>query len=310
MSLILVAGSLAYDRILNFDGLFADHILPNKIHSINVSFFAPVMEESMGGAAGNIAYSLALLGEKPVILARAGKDFEPYRELLKKAGVDTSLVEIDKDVLTASATILTDIKDNQITAFNPGAMTKAYTVPALKGDFMIIAPTNPEDMRTLPRLARDAHIPFMFDPGQQIPMLSTDDLRNGITGAKVFISNDYELSLIMIKSGWSEAEVLEHCDMLVTTVGEKGSVIKTKTDTIEIPPAKPNAIVDPTGAGDGYRAGFTHAMLKGWPLDVAGRLGSVIAAYSVETRGTQTHEFTDAVLRERYHKNYGTDLPA
>jgi adenosine kinase len=306
---ILVAGSLAFDRILNFDGLFSEHILPDKIHSINVSFFAPDMKESLGGCAGNISYSLALMGDTPVILARAGKDFAQYSQVLARAGVDTSLIELDQSVVTAAATILTDRKDNQITAFHPGAMGSPYTFGTLEGDFVIIGPTNPVDMQTLPALCREAQIPFMFDPGQQIPVLSADDLRNGITGAKVVISNDYEQSLIMVKTGWSVDDILAHAEILVTTLGENGSIIKTKNETINIPPAKPLSIKDPTGAGDAYRSGFVHALLKGWPLDVAGRLAGLVAIYAVETQGTQAHGFTLDEIRTRYQENFNSELP-
>ena len=222
---IFVSGSLAYDRIMNFAGLFGEHFLPEKSHDINVSFTVRDVNESFGGTAGNIAYSLALLGAKPVVLARVGHDFAPYRAWLTERGVDTHMLEVDDALRTAFATIMTDRKDNQITAFYPGAMEKAFTVPEriLGGaDFAIVAPGNPEDMRRLPEYFRANDIPFMYDPGQQITALSGDDLEKGMRRAKVFIVNDYEMAMVKEKTKLDEKGILEHAEIVITTVGEKG----------------------------------------------------------------------------------------
>lgn len=306
---ILVSGSLAYDRILNFDGEFKDVIIPEKIASLNVSFFSPTMTESFGGCAGNMSYSLALLGETPILLVRVGRDFTAYQTWLESQHISTDTIERSVTEPTATAIMVTDKKGNQISIYTPSASNTAYTYGTLTADFCIVGPGNPDDMRALPTLCKTQSIPYLFDPGQQIPTLSGDDLKNGMTGAKVVISNDYELSMIMQRSGWTEAEILSHADILVTTLGEKGSVVKTKNEQFEIPPAKPLNTNDPTGAGDAYRTGFVHALLKGWSLDVAGRLGGLVAAYTVETKGTQTHTFTNQELRVRYKENFNQELP-
>lgn len=309
---IAVYGSLAYDRILNFEGNFADHILPDKAHQINVSFFAPTLSESYGGTAGNIAYSLALLTAQPSIVARAGNDFAPYSEWLARHGVDTKLIEIDENARTAFATILTDEKDNQIAAFYPGAMEKPYAapLPAPKDILLaIVAAGNPDDMRKLPGHFRTNGIPFIYDPAQQIPALSSEDLVSGMRGAEALIANDYELALIMKKTGLSEADILKETEMLVTTLGERGSRVAVQEETFEIPPAKPKSNEDPTGAGDAYRAGFIVGMLNGWPLSVVGRFAGVIACYAVEKKGTQAHTFTSDDVQSRYRENFGEGLP-
>lgn len=309
---IAVYGSLAYDRILNFRGNFADHILPNKAHQINVSFFAPTLSESYGGVAGNIAYSLALLKAELVILARAGNDFAPYREWLLRHGVDTKLIEIDERARTAFATILTDEKDNQIAAFYPGAMEKPYALPfplPKEVALAIVGAGNPDDMRKFPEHFRESGIPFIYDPAQQIPALSSEDLVSGMRGAEALIANDYELALIMKKTGLSEADILKETNMLVTTLGERGSRILTHEETFEIPPAKPKSNEDPTGAGDAYRAGFIFGLLKKWPLPMVGRFAGVIACWAVEKKGTQAHTFTQDDVQSRYRENFGEGLP-
>lgn len=302
---ILVFGSLTYDKIMNFPGYFKDHILPDKIHTLDVSFSVEHLEESFGGTAGNITYSLALLGEKPIILSSAGNDFKNYKTWLKKHGIDISKVKIFKNEKTAFANIITDQADNQLTAFYPGAMGCDYNSNFFNGKLAIIAPGNIKEMQRLPKEFRDRNIPFIFDPGQQIPTLSADDLKNGIKGSKALISNDYELSLVMKKTDWSEKQILGNTEVLVTTLGEKGSRIKTKETSYEIPAAKPKNTSDPTGAGDAYRAGFIKGLIKKWPLEIAGRFASVVSCYTVEKYGTQTHKFNFQEVIKRYKENFG-----
>jgi len=309
---ILVSGSLAYDKIMNFPGYFKDHIIPEKIHSLNVSFMVENLNENFGGTAGNIAYGLALLGEHPIILAAAGNDFTNYQEWLEAQGVKTEMIKVVSDEKTAFANIMTDQADNQITAFYPGAMK--YTggdIPddLLKESLAIISPGHIEDMKNYPAIYRESNVPFIFDPGQQIPALSADDLRNGIHGAKILMSNDYELSLIMKKTGWDENKILEKAEIIVTTLGEKGSQIKTKEIGFSIPPAKAENTSDPTGAGDAYRAGFIKGIVSGWPLDMCGRFAGVVSCYTVEKYGTQTHKFNLEEVAERYSKNFDDQLP-
>ncbi len=309
---IFVSGSLAYDRIMNFPGAFGDHILPEKIHELNVSFYVETLEESFGGTAGNIAYTLALLEEQPVVIATAGNDFEPYRMWLQSRNVDTSRIRINGTVRTAFATIMTDERDNQIAAFYPGGMKSPYKLTDKtfdKESFVIVAPGNPEDMRMIPEFCRERGIPFMFDPGQQIGVLSGEDLKAGARGAKVCILNDYELAIFMKKTGMNEEDILKETEILVTTFGEKGSRIRTGTSIFEAAPAKPKNVDDPTGAGDAYRAGFTHGLLKGWPLKMVGRFAGLVACYTVEKKGTQTHIFNNVSLRARYRENFTEDLP-
>ncbi|PIR92929.1 carbohydrate kinase family protein [Candidatus Falkowbacteria bacterium CG10_big_fil_rev_8_21_14_0_10_43_10] len=309
---ILVSGSLAYDKIMNFPGYFKDNILPERIHSLSVSFLIERLEENFGGTAGNIAYNLACLGEEPVILAAAGNDFENYKEWLEQRGVNTGQIKIIGEERTAFANIVTDQADNQISAFYPGAMKNSCEADpeiAVADALAIIAPGHVGDMITLAKLYREKNVPFIFDPGQQIPTLSAEDLRLGIKGAKVFISNDYELSLTMKKTGWKEEDILKNTEILITTLGEKGSQIKTKDTGYSIPAAKPENISDPTGAGDAYRAGFIKGLVEGWPLEICGRFAGVVACYTVEKYGTQTHQLTFEAARERYAKNFGEELP-
>jgi adenosine kinase len=306
---ILVSGSLAYDKIMNFPGYFKDHILPEKIHLLNVAFVVEGLRESFGGTAGNIAYSLALLQEKPVVFACAGNDFEGYQAWLSEYNIDLSAVKIIAEEKTTFVNIMTDTADNQIAAVYPGAMKYACDAEVPKVDFAIIAPGNVKDMQRLPKVFRDKNIPFIFDPGQQIGTLSGEDLRNGIKGAKVFMSNDYELSLALKKTGWSEADILQHAEIIVTTMGEKGSQIKTADIGHSILPAKPKDASDPTGAGDAYRAGFIKGLVSGWPLDMAGRFASTVAAYTVEAHGTQTHRFSLNDVAQRHCDNFKEELP-
>ena len=306
---ILVSGSLAYDRILNFEGRFAEHILPEKIHALNISFFAPEMRESFGGTAGNIAYTLALLGETPVILANAGTDFSEYSAWLTENTVPKDSIGFVAGVKTAVATILTDSANNQLAAFYPGAMANPYAKEITDGDFAIVSAGNPDDMKKMPEVFRARKVPFIYDPAQGIPILSADDLRNGMEGAKVLISNDYELSMIKEKTGWNETEIINHVEVLVTTFGEKGSRIQTKDGITEVQAVLPDNTSDPTGAGDAYRAGFISAYTKKLPLKTAGQLGALTACYTVETHGTQTHHFTLEELEARYQKTFNEPLP-
>lgn len=311
---IFVSGSLAYDRIMDFRGLFAEHILPEKMHQFNVSFYTESLSESFGGTAGNIAYALSLLGEHPTILAEAGNDFEPYRAWLNEHGVDTSLIQTEESDKTAFATIITDRANNQIASFYPGAMQRPWQPPSdhalfKEEAFGIVAPGNLSNMRMLPTIYRRNYIPFMFDPGQQIPALSAEDLKNGIEGSAAFISNDYEAAMVEKKTGWGEAEILAQTGMIITTLGEKGSRIITKDERIEVPAAQVETVADPTGAGDAYRAGFMYAFLKEWPLETCGKFAGLVACYVVEAKGTQAHTFTKEALQERYKKNFNEELP-
>lgn len=309
---ILVSGSLAYDKIMNFPGYFKDHILQDKIHNLNVSFAIEKIKENFGGTAGNISYTLALLHEQPIIFSTAGHDFTVYQNWLKKCGIDISKIKIINKEATAVANIITDQADNQLAAFYQGAMNHPCRINPGAIDsnaIAIIAPGCIDDMISLPKLYAQKNIPFIFDPGQQIPLLSAENLRNSIKKAKVFISNDYELSLVGKKTGWSENKILKNVEILVTTLGSQGSLIKTEKTTHQIQPAKPKNTSDPTGAGDAYRAGFIKGLIENWPLKTVGQFAGVVACYTVEKYGTQTHQFNLKQVKQRYKKNFNKELP-
>ena len=305
---------------MNFPGYFKDNILPEKIHTLNVSFFIKELRESFGGTAGNIAYNLALLDQRPTILGNVGsKDFSTYKNWFRRHKIDLSQIKILPNQQTASAYIITDQADNQIAGFFPGAMAtpvnsklEIRNLPAgrqgLKFDLAIVSPQNPIDMVKLPQIFKAKKVPYIFDPGQQVASLSGPQLRSAIFGSQVLIGNDYEISLITKKTGWSVQRVLKKTQVLITTLGEKGSLIRTANKTYKIPPAKPTRALDPTGAGDAYRAGLIYGLLHDWPWEKIGRLAGLVSVYTVEMYGTQTHKFSWADLAKRYRQNFGEDL--
>jgi len=312
---ILVTGSIAYDRIMDFPGYFKDQILPEKIHILNVSFLVKELKESFGGTAGNIAYNLALLGEKPKILANVGaKDFLLYESWLRKNKIDLSQIKVLPGQHTASAYIITDQADNQIAGFYPGAMGQPVTSKLraqslkLRASLAIVSPQNPIDMVKLPKLFKQRKIPYIFDPGQQTTSLSGNQLKQAILGSKALIGNDYEINLISKKTGWSNGDLVKKTQILVATLGEKGSVIKQGNQIYRIPPAKPKNTSDPTGAGDAYRAGLIYGLFQNWPLPKVGQLAGLVSVYTVEKYGTQTHKFTWKELEKRYWQNFGEKL--
>ncbi len=311
-SKIIVTGSLAFDSIMDFPGRFADHILPDKIHLLNLSFTVGTLKKQFGGTAGNIAYNLALLGEKPVIIGAAGHDFTDYRAHLKKAGVETSKICIYRNTPTASFFVVTDLADNQIGGFYPGPMEKDLPVDfsawKQKPELLIIAANNPSLMVRLAAASRREKIPFIFDPAQQVIRLSKTELLSGLRGAKILIGNDYEMELIQSKTGLAKRELLRFVSALITTKGEKGSLIEVSGKSYEIPPAKPRAVVDPTGAGDAYRAGLILGLINGWPWEKTGRAASLSAVYAVEKYGTQKHRYTYKDFRRRFRQNFGCQL--
>lgn len=306
---IFISGSLAYDRIMDFPERFSDYILPDKIHILNVCFMVNGMNEQFGGTAGNIAYNLALLGEKPLILATAGKDFKNYAEWLAGHGLSLEGVRRIPEEFTAGAYITTDKADNQITGFNPGAMKYPceYAVDGAKtGDaFAIVAPGNLDDMKTYPSMYKERGIPYISDPGQSIPAQTADSLMEMITGSRMLISNDYELEMIMRTTGLSKARLLDRTGAIITTLGDKGSLVCTASEEVRIPIVPPSQVLDPTGAGDAYRAGLIKGMVMGKPLVDCARMGAVAASFGVECQGTQCHSFTQAQFWERYETFFG-----
>ncbi|MBI2405068.1 carbohydrate kinase family protein [Candidatus Gottesmanbacteria bacterium] len=315
---VVVTGSLGYDYIMDFPGRFADRIMPEKIHKISLSFFVETLSKQLGGTAGNIAYTLKLLGVEPYIVSSAGNDFAPYKTFLKKHKLSTAYIKEHKDVATGSYFVVTDQDDNQIGAFYSGATKYAKNLAlkgvALKGSpFVVLAPTEPIAMKRYVADCRTLRLPYMYDPAFQIDQFAPDDLREGIIGAQILVGNDYEIALIEEKLAISHEELRVMVPIVITTLGSKGSVIETRKESIHIKPAKPKNTSDPTGAGDAYRAGFIAGYLKfhsklsfgADELAICGQMGSVAAVYTVEKYGTQTHSFTKKAFIKRYQENFG-----
>lgn len=309
---IFVSGSMAYDRIMDFPGRFQDHIMPDKIHILNVCFTVNGMQEKLGGTAGNIAYTLALLGEKPTLVATIGKDYATYFAWLERNGIATDSLTIVPDEFTAGAYITTDQSDNQITGFNPGAMKcpAAFDCSAAdpKQSIGIIAAGNLNDMAGHAAIYRERGIPFICDPGQSLTAWDGNALKEWISGAAILITNDYELELVMKMTGLDRQGLLERAATVITTLGEKGSVIMTKEGETSVPVATVTTVLDPTGAGDAYRAGLIKGILMGKSLAVAGRMGAVASAYAIEHYGTQEHRFTWSEFADRYAQSFGEQL--
>ncbi|MBC8178706.1 MAG: carbohydrate kinase family protein [Deltaproteobacteria bacterium] len=304
---IIVSGSLAYDRIMDFPGYFSDHILPEKVHTLNVCFQINGITEKFGGTAGNIAYALTLLGEKPEISATLGQEEHKYLEWLKKNGISSDNIKIIKAEFTASAYITTDKAGNQITGFNPGAMNYSSSLEFdnlnPKETIVIVSPGNLEDMVNYPRLCKARGIDYIFDPGQSIPMLEPEDLVQAIDGCRILISNDYELDLILNKTGQKKEALLEHARTIIVTMGEFGSRISTLNGEIKIPAVRAKIVRDPTGAGDSYRGGMISGLVRGKDVEESARMGSVCASFSVECYGTQEYTFSPEEFNERLALN-------
>ncbi|MFZ2887145.1 MAG: carbohydrate kinase family protein [Minisyncoccia bacterium] len=311
MSKILISGSLAYDHIMDFPDLFRNHFMPEKLHNINVSFVVPDHKEHFGGCSTNIAYSLALLGESPSIIATAGKDFERYETYLKSLNIDTTTIHREPSLDTSFAYMMTDRGDNQIAAFHPGAGGKGYgdQLPFDGAKLAIVAPGCLEDMHAFPELYRARKIPFFFDPGQMIPALSESDMQNGINGAEVVFGNDYELAMITQKTGWQEGDILQHAKTLIITLGAEGSRVITPNNEIRVKAVPSEKVLDPTGAGDAFRAGYAKGFLGGLPPETCAKLGSVAAVFAVEVVGTQEHKYTIEEFKKRYQDAYNEPCP-
>ncbi len=303
---IFISGSLAYDRIMDFPGRFVDHILPDKIHVLNVCFNINGLVEKFGGTAGNIAYSLAILGESPFIVATCGEDFARYKKWLAQNSLPLSHIRPIPGVLTAGAYITTDLDDNQITAFNPGAMAFEAELPALDASSMVfIGPGNKTDMMNLAREARLARAPFFFDPGQSLNIWNGDELREAVSGALCFISNDYELSQFLRMTGWQTSDLHNAVEMVITTRGSEGAVMDNGSEKFLIPAVPAGKVLDPTGAGDTFRAGVLKARARNLPWEVACRMGATAASFSVEHYGTQEHKFSWDEFCRRYERVFG-----
>lgn len=308
---VVLTGSIAYDYIMSFPGYFKDHIIPDKIHEISVSFLVDSMKKQRGGVAANIAYTLALLGERPKVMATVGQDFAEYRRWLELHYIDTSAIIEIPDDFTASFFVSTDQDQNQIASFYTGAMAYAHLVSFkdhINGgiELAVVSPNDPTAMGQYVRECHELGIPYVYDASQQIVRVSQDDLREGCRGSKMVILNDYELEMLKNKTGWSEDEIAAQTETLIVTYSENGSVIRSRGETVHIPIAAPQRVSDPTGVGDAYRAGVIKGMLHDFPWEVTGRIGALAATYALEEYGPQNHHYDLDSFIARYQTEFGT----
>ncbi|TCS73297.1 adenosine kinase [Sulfuritortus calidifontis] len=307
----LICGSMAYDTIMVFKDQFKNHILSEKIHILNVSFLVPEMRREFGGCAGNIAYNLKLLGGEPVIMATVGDDFGPYAERLNQYGIDTRHIRHVHGSYTAQAFITTDLDDNQITAFHPGAMNFAHenrVGDAADIALGIVAPDGRQGMIDHARQFHEAGIPFIFDPGQGLPMFNGEELKQFIRQADFVTCNDYEAQLLQERTGESLTGLARQVKALIVTLGAQGSQIHADGQVHAIPPAKPSAVIDPTGCGDAYRAGLMFGLLQGMDWPTTGRLAGLLGALKIARQGGQNHAFGYDEIAQRFKAEYGYAL--
>jgi adenosine kinase len=306
---MIVTGSIAYDYLMSFPGKFTEHFLPEHMHRVSLSFLVDSMDKRRGGCAPNIAYTLALLGEHPFLMATAGEDFGDYRLWLDAAGIDTSLVKQVGGKFTASFFCSTDTENNQIASFYTGAMADAGQL-SFRGvedaKLSIISPNDPGAMVSYAEECRTLKIPYIYDPGQQCARMSGDELRDGVVGAYIVICNDYEFELLRQKTGMGEKEVLENAGTLIITKGEKGSSVITKAGQVDVPAVEPHNVVDPTGVGDAFRGGLMKGIALGLSHDLAARIGSVAATYALEHLGGTSHSYTWDEFMKRYEQHFGS----
>jgi len=308
---LIVTGSIAFDYLMSFPGRFTEHLLPEHMQRVSLSFLVDTMDKRRGGCAPNIAYTLALLGERPHLMATAGQDFGDYGAWLTAAGVDTSLVKVIGNKFTASFFCSTDEANNQIASFYTGAMANAgelsfRTVDGLAGDgLVIISPNDPEAMVQYAEECSTTGIKYIWDPGQQCARMDGAQLKDGIVGAHLVICNDYEFELIRQKTGMQEADVLGVASVLIITRGEHGSTVITRDHRIDVPAVPPDRIVDPTGVGDAFRGGLMKGLASGRSLEVSARMGSVAATWALEHLGGTSHAYTWPEFVQRYEAHFG-----
>ena len=308
----LICGSFAYDTIMVFQDKFKNHILPDKVHMLNVSFYVPDMRREFGGCAGNIAYNLNLLGGRPVPMGAVGSDFGPYADWMDVVGVDRTHVTLAEGKYTAQAYITTDMDDNQITAFHPGAMDASHqnrVSDAAGITIGILSPDGRQGMLEHASQFAEAGIPFIFDPGQGLPMFGGDELKSFIDKATWISVNDYELQMMQEHTGLSPHEIAERVEGLIVTLGGEGSHIYTEKQRIDIPAAPVGEVNDPTGCGDAYRGGLLFGLMNGLDWETTGRIAALMGAIKIEHHGTQNHSFTLDEFRMRYQKSFDRLLP-
>ena len=312
MGRIVVTGSVAFDTIMVFPGRFGEHILPDKTHILNVSFLVDRLERRRGGTAANIAYTLALLGERPLLCAAVGDDFAGYGADLERAGVDTSTALRCADVATASCFITTDLDDNQISAFFPGAMGRAGSIDLRRIDAeidtVVVAPDAPDAMAAHTEQAAEMGWRLVFAPAQQIPSLGEEVLRRGLESAWMVVGNDYELEMLRSRTGIGVEQLRERGALVALTRGGRGSELHSADGVVEVPVAPVAGVVDPTGAGDAYLAGLLAGLRRGMDLAHAGRMGALAAAHVVEVRGPQAHSFTEDAFAARHRAAFAEPL--
>jgi adenosine kinase len=305
---LVVTGSIAFDYLMSFPGKFTEHFLPEHMNRVSLSFLVDTMDKRRGGCAPNIAYTLALLGERPFLMATAGEDFGEYGQWLEAAGVDTSLVLRVDGKFCASFFCSTDQHNNQIASFYTGAMADAGQLSFRTVDdcgLAIISPNDPGAMVQYAEECRTLGLPFIFDPGQQCARMSGDELRDGLTGASIVLVNDYELELLRQKTGFGERDILTKAATLIVTRGERGSSVLSRDHRVDVPAVAPTRIVDPTGVGDAFRGGLMKGLAIGLPCETAARLGSVAATYALEHLGGQSHSYTWQEFAMRYKEHFG-----
>ncbi len=307
----LICGSMAFDTVMVFPGRFRDHILPDSIHLLNVSFLVPSMRRNFGGCAGNIAYNLRLLGGAGVPMATVGHDFEPYERWLRDRDVDVSHVRVIDGEFTAQAFITTDLDDNQITAFHPGAMSQSHLNDVAQVDgctLGLVAPDGREGMILHAAQFAEAGIPTLFDPGQGLPMFDGAELVEFISQSTWIAVNDYEGQLLCERTGLAHGEIASRVQALIVTRGAEGSVIYAGGREHHIPAASPEAVVDPTGCGDAYRAGLIFGLMNGLDWETTGRIASLMGSIKIAHAGTQLHSFTMDEFRDRFRESFGRSL--
>lgn len=307
----LICGSLAYDTIMVFPDQFKNHILPDKVHILNVSFLVPRMRREFGGCAGNIAYNLKLLGGSPVPMATVGQDFAPYREWFEEQGIPLDQVKVIDELFTPQAFITTDHDNNQITAFHPGAMMRSYEnhvkdVPGIT--FGIVSPDGREGMLQNAKEFSEGNIPFIFDPGQAMPLFNGEELRNFIELADYVTVNDYESNLLQERTGWNEKDIVSRVKAYICTRGPQGATIHTPGKSMDVPPAHERGVTDPTGCGDAFRAGLIFGIEKGYDWMTIGRIGNLMGALKVEHPGTQNQRFDYQEFAEQFKQQFGYAL--
>ena len=307
----VICGSLAYDAIMVFPDQFKNHILPDKVHILNVSFLVPQMRREFGGCAGNIAYNLKLLGGDPLPMATVGQDFGPYREHMKQCGIRLDHVSVFDDLFTPQCFITTDLDNNQITAFHPGAMLNSHEhhVRDVVGvTFGIVAPDSRDGMLQHSLEFAEKGVPFIFDPGQAMPLFSGEEFRTMIDQADYAIVNDYESQLLQQRTGWSAAQIAQRVKAYIVTQGPKGSIVHADGTTHAIPAAQERRIVDPTGCGDAYRAGLIFGLMRGMDWPTTGRVASLMGTLKIEHPGTQNQRFSYSEFADQFRQQFGYAL--